>query len=45
MARKSLKYAVNAKLITYPEATHWLAHDKPNEVSTELLNHLSTVKV
>jgi len=39
MARGSEKFLENGSLTTYPDATHWLAHDKPEEVTTRLKEH------
>lgn len=39
MARDSLNYLTHGELKTYPEATHWLAHDKPQEVAAQLIDH------
>ncbi len=39
MARDSEKFLDNGSLTTYPDATHWLAHDKPAEVSARLIGH------
>ena len=36
MARQSLDYAPNSVLTTYPDATHWLAHDKPDDIVNKL---------
>jgi len=41
MAKNSVKYLDNGTLTTYPDATHWLAHDKPGEVTERLLSHFS----
>lgn len=38
-AVNSQKYLKQGELITYPDATHWLAHDKPEEVVKRLLEH------
>lgn len=39
MARASEAYLENGTLTTYPDATHWLAHDKPEEISERLISH------
>jgi pimeloyl-ACP methyl ester carboxylesterase len=44
MAKNSQQRTDNGRLITYPDATHWLAHDKPDEVSERLLEWLSLHK-
>lgn len=38
-AVNSKKYLKQGELITYPDATHWLAHDKPEEIVKRLLEH------
>ncbi len=40
-AHDSATYLQHGKLITYPEATHWLAHDLPDEISQKLIEHLN----
>jgi len=44
MASKSLDYTSRARLFTYPDATHWLAHDKPEEVNSRLIEFFTTHK-
>jgi len=39
MAKGSMKYLDNGTLTIYPDATHWLAHDKPEEISDRILAH------
>lgn len=39
MAHDSMNYLQHGSLTTYPDATHWLAHDKPQEVTQRLLEH------
>lgn len=39
MAYLSEKYMTNGSLTTYPDATHWLAHDKPDEINQRLIGH------
>lgn len=39
-AYESEAYLLNGHLLTYPDATHWLAHDKAEDVSNKLINHL-----
>ena len=41
MARKSLDYLTHGELITYPDGSHWLAHDKPREVAVRIMEHIS----
>ncbi len=36
MAQPSAEMCDDAKLITYPDAGHWIAHEKPDEVNREL---------
>lgn len=38
-AQDSLPFLKNGTLTLYPDATHWLAHDKPAEVSRKLIQH------
>ena len=45
MAEKSLEYTEGGSLTTYPDGTHWLAHDKPDEVTNRVLEHLAKHKV
>jgi pimeloyl-ACP methyl ester carboxylesterase len=42
MAYLSEKYLTNGSLTTYPDATHWLAHDKPDEINQRLLGHFQS---
>lgn len=37
MASLSMDYCDNGKLLFFPEATHWVQHDEPNEVNRHLL--------
>ncbi|MDK2778502.1 MAG: alpha/beta hydrolase [Pseudomonadota bacterium] len=39
MARASMNFLHNGSLTFYPDATHWLAHDKPGEITERLLSH------
>ncbi|WP_157729846.1 alpha/beta fold hydrolase [Bacterioplanes sanyensis] len=41
MAESSQQRTVNGRLITYPDATHWLAHDKPQEINERLLEWIA----
>jgi len=45
MAKGSMKYLENGTLTIYPDATHWLAHDKPEEVSEKLVAHFKAFPV
>ncbi len=38
-AHDSAAFLTQGELITYPDATHWLAHDKPAEISQRLISH------
>jgi pimeloyl-ACP methyl ester carboxylesterase len=40
MAEESLGFCDDGRLVTYPSATHWLLHEKPDETAEELLGHL-----
>ncbi|MAR00409.1 MAG: alpha/beta hydrolase [Oceanospirillaceae bacterium] len=46
MAEQSAELLDNGTLTTYPDATHWLAHDKPEEISKRLVEHFvsNTIK-
>ncbi|HEY6943687.1 MAG TPA: alpha/beta hydrolase [Candidatus Acidoferrum sp.] len=37
MAHESLRYCANGELFTFAEASHWLQHEEPEEVSQHLL--------
>lgn len=39
-AKDSMQFLDNGELIIYEDATHWLAHDKPEEVSQRILEHI-----
>ena len=39
-AKTSLTFTQLGKLYTFADATHWLCHDKPNEVTQRLIQHL-----
>ncbi len=41
MARTSTEHSENARLVTFEDATHWVMHDKPKEVSRLLIEHFS----
>jgi len=41
LAEASKALCVNAKLTYLPEATHWVAHDDPNQVNSLLLDFLA----
>ena len=38
-AHDSMRFLKNGTLTLYPDATHWLAHDKPEEISRKLIDH------
>jgi len=40
MAEESLAYCDDAELVTFPSATHWVLHERPEETAEELLAHL-----
>ncbi|MBW4437491.1 MAG: alpha/beta hydrolase [Pleurocapsa minor GSE-CHR-MK-17-07R] len=40
LAEKSLKFCTNGRVIYYPDATHWVQHDKPDEVNARLIEFL-----
>ena len=41
MAPLSVELCQNGRLVTFPDATHWVMHDKPGEVSDLLIEHFS----
>jgi pimeloyl-ACP methyl ester carboxylesterase len=42
MARPSLDYCEDGNLIFFPDATHWVQHEEPEEVNRQLLNLILT---
>lgn len=42
MANDSLQYCDNGKLITYPQASHWVQHDEADAVSAALIDFFQT---
>lgn len=40
-AEESLSYLADGKLIRFPDATHWIHRDKPEEVTQHLLAHFA----
>ncbi|MFY9179750.1 MAG: alpha/beta hydrolase, partial [Venatoribacter sp.] len=38
-AHDSMPFLTNGTLTVYPDATHWLAHDKPDIISQRLIQH------
>jgi pimeloyl-ACP methyl ester carboxylesterase len=40
MARPSLDYCDEGNLIFFPEATHWVQHEEPDEVNRHLLSFI-----
>lgn len=42
MARPSIDYCEDGSLIFFPDATHWVQHEEPDEVSTQLLSFILT---
>ena len=43
MAAASLRYCDDARLIWFPNATHWVQHDEPDRVNQHLLEFLTGV--
>jgi len=41
MAPLSVNFCENGRLVTFEDATHWVMHDKPAEVSQNLIEHFS----
>jgi pimeloyl-ACP methyl ester carboxylesterase len=44
MAPLSIDLCENGQLVTFEDATHWVLHDKPEEVSQLLIEHFSRKK-
>ena len=42
MAELSLKKCENGKLVFFPDATHWVQHEKRKEIKELILKHIST---
>jgi len=42
MAAPSLDYCDRGRLVTFDDATHWVMHDEPDEVSRLLIEHFSS---
>ncbi|HEX9839153.1 MAG TPA: alpha/beta hydrolase [Anaerolineales bacterium] len=42
MARPSMDYCDDGKLLFFPEATHWIQHEEANEVNQHLLEFIFT---
>jgi len=42
MARPSLDYCDDGRLIFFPDATHWVQHEEANEVNRHLLEFVLT---
>lgn len=40
-AHESMAFLTNGELFVYDDATHWLAHDKPDEVTAKMLEHFA----
>jgi pimeloyl-ACP methyl ester carboxylesterase len=40
MAEESLTYCDDGRVVTFPSATHWVLHERPEETAEELLAHL-----
>ena len=40
MAEESLDYCDDGRLVTFPSATHWVLHEKPEATATALREHL-----
>lgn len=43
LATASMDFAINGKMLTFPDATHWLQHEKSAEVNHALLDFITTV--
>ncbi len=41
MAPLSVNLCQDSRLVTFADATHWVMHDKPKEVSQLLIEHFS----
>lgn len=44
MAEESLKYCKNGRLIFFDDATHWVQHDRAEDVTRELLNFFANTE-
>lgn len=44
MAEESLDYCDNGRLVTYPSATHWVLHERPDKTTEELVTHLDATR-
>ena len=42
MVAPSLDYCADGRLVTFDDATHWVMHDEPNEVSRLLAEHFTS---
>jgi len=42
MAEESLDYCDDGQLMTFPSATHWVLHEKPEETVDKLVAHLDS---
>jgi pimeloyl-ACP methyl ester carboxylesterase len=40
MAPESLDYCADGRLERFPKATHWVVHERPDEVADLLREHL-----
>ena len=41
LAEKSVEYCIDGKLEVFPENTHWIHHEAPDQVSKSILHFLS----
>ncbi|TQQ79629.1 alpha/beta fold hydrolase [Halonotius roseus] len=42
MAEESLDYCDDGRLVTFPSATHWVLHERPEETTQELRSHIES---
>ena len=42
MAQLSANLCIDSRLVTFEDATHWVLHDKPDEVNQLLIDHFGT---
>jgi pimeloyl-ACP methyl ester carboxylesterase len=37
MAEESLRYCTSGELVRFPQASHWLQHEQPEDVSRQMI--------
>ncbi len=43
MAQRSVEFCEDGRLVTFDDATHWVMHDKPDEVNSYLTKHFGGI--